>query len=122
MTVPVLVLAPPRFIGPLGVMRSLRPFGARVYALSHESISIANSSRFCAGTFAIGRDGRPLGQSEAEIVSVHGLGGEAEKHVPPGVAGVPTSVGSNSREVTVKLVSSTRPASTPAGPSSGLSR
>jgi len=83
MTVPVLVLAPPRFIGPLGVMRSLRPFGARVYALSHESISIANSSRFCAGTFAIGRDGRPLGQSEAEIVS--GLLGAAERLGPGAV-------------------------------------
>lgn len=66
---PVLVLAPPRFIGPLGVMRTLRAFGARVYSVDHDAISIANSSRFCAGTFAIGRDGRPGGCTDAELIA-----------------------------------------------------
>src|SRR5690349_13577562 len=68
MSTPVLVLAPPRFTGPLGVMRSLHGLGARVYSLEQESRSIANSSRHCAGTFRAGRDGRPLGYSETEIV------------------------------------------------------
>jgi D-aspartate ligase len=65
---PVLVLAPPRFIGPLGVMRSLRALGARVYGLAHDDLSIAGSSRFCAGTFAVGRNGRPVGSSESTIL------------------------------------------------------
>ncbi len=69
MTAPfVLVLAPPRFIGPLGVMRSLRPLGVRVYGLRHDAASIASASRFCAGTIKAGTDGRPTGYSDAEIV------------------------------------------------------
>jgi len=49
-------------------MRSLRPLGARVYGLAHDEVSIAGSSRFCAGTFAAGRNGRPLGFAEAVIL------------------------------------------------------
>ncbi len=65
---PVLVLAPPRFLGPLGIMRTLRPWGVRVYSLTYDSPSIPNASRFCAGTFAIGRDGRPMGQPAEAIL------------------------------------------------------
>lgn len=65
---PVLVLAPPRFLGPLGIMRSLRPWGVHVYSLAADSPSIPNASRYCAGTFAVGRDGRALGQSDEAIL------------------------------------------------------
>ena len=72
---PVLVLAPPRFIGPLGVMRSLRALGARVYGLAHDELSIAGSSRYCAGTFAAGRNGRPVGSPEATTLEQLGEAG-----------------------------------------------
>ena len=65
---PVLVLAPPRFVGPLGVMRTLRPWGVRVYSLAADEPSIANASRYCCGTFRIGCNGRPLGRPDAAIV------------------------------------------------------
>jgi D-aspartate ligase len=65
---PVLVLAPPRFIGPLGMMRSLRGLGAKVYGLAHDELSIASASRFCAGTFVAGHNGRPVGSPEATTV------------------------------------------------------
>jgi D-aspartate ligase len=68
LTPPVLVLAPPRFVGPLGIMRTLRPWGVRVYSLATDSPSIPNASRLCAGTFAIGRDGRPVGQPPLAIL------------------------------------------------------
>lgn len=65
---PVLVMAPPRFIGPLGVMRTLRPLRVPVFGLRHSTISIANSSRHCAGTFDVGQDGRPLGHSDERLL------------------------------------------------------
>jgi predicted ATP-grasp superfamily ATP-dependent carboligase len=65
---PVLVLAPPRFLGPLGAMRSLSGLGAAVYGLEHEQRSIAGSSRFCAGLVRAGRDGRPVGVAPEAIV------------------------------------------------------
>jgi D-aspartate ligase len=65
---PVLVLAPPRFVAPLGVMRSLSKLGTRVYGLEHEEPSIAGSSRFCAGRFRVGRNGRPVDLSETVIL------------------------------------------------------
>jgi D-aspartate ligase len=68
LTPPVLVLAPPRFVGPLGIMRTLQPWGVRVYSLATDSPSIPNASRLCAGTFAIGRDGRPVGQPPHAIL------------------------------------------------------
>ncbi len=45
-------------------MRTLRPWGVRVYTLSETGLSIPNASRFCAGKFEIGRGGRPIGQSD----------------------------------------------------------
>lgn len=64
----VLVLAPPRFLGPLGVMRSLSRLGIRVYGLASREPSIAGASRMCAGQLAAGRDGRPVGVPEAVVV------------------------------------------------------
>ena len=61
MTPSALVLGPPKFIGPLGVMRSLGRLGVPVYGLAHRHLSMANSSRYCAGTVNIGINGRPLG-------------------------------------------------------------
>lgn len=63
-------------------MRTLRPWGVRVYSLACDESSIPNASRFCAGTFTIGLGGRPLGKPEGEIVAdllVAGrrLGGDA---------------------------------------------
>lgn len=82
---PVLVLAPPRFVGPLGVMRSLRPWRVRVYTLSDTALSIPNASRYCAGTFEIGRDGRPIGRREEileQLLSVGRRLGEGAILVP----------------------------------------
>lgn len=63
MTPSALVLGPPKFIGPLGVMRSLGRLGVPVYGLAHRRLSMANSSRYCAGTVDIGVNGRPLGDA-----------------------------------------------------------
>lgn len=49
-------------------MRTLRPWGVRVYSLAADSPSIPNASRLCAGTFAIGRDGRPMGKPPLAIL------------------------------------------------------
>lgn len=49
-------------------MRSLRPWGVRVYTLSDTALSIPNASRFCAGHFEIGCDGRPIGRPEESIL------------------------------------------------------
>lgn len=65
---PVLVLAPARFVAPLGVMRSLRELDVPVHCLQHEGPSVAGSSRWCAGRVAAGRDGRPAGLPEAEVL------------------------------------------------------
>lgn len=64
---PVLVLGPPRYVGPLGVMRSLGRLGVRVYALRHQRTSAPNSSRFCAGTVDAGFDGRPSTHPERDL-------------------------------------------------------
>jgi D-aspartate ligase len=48
-------------------MRSLRALGARVYGLGHDELSIAGSSRFCAGTFEAGRNGRPVGPESSTL-------------------------------------------------------
>lgn len=61
---PVLVLGPPRYVGPLGVMRSLGRLGVPVYGLAHQRRSVSTVSRFCAGTIHAGRDGRPEGGDE----------------------------------------------------------
>lgn len=52
-------MGPPRYVGPLGVMRSLGRLGVRVYGLAHELRSASTSSRYCAGTVSVGFDGRP---------------------------------------------------------------
>jgi D-aspartate ligase len=55
----VLVLGPPRYVGPLGAMRSLGAWGVPVYGLAHRRPSAATVSRFCAGLIDSGDDGRP---------------------------------------------------------------
>ena len=64
---PVLVLAPPRFVGPLGVIRSLRELGARVYVAATREPSLAKASRYCAGGFEVGQEGRPVGRQTAVL-------------------------------------------------------
>jgi len=64
---PVLVLGPPRYVGPLGVMRSLGSLGVAVYAARHRTASAPNASRYCRGTFAIGDDGRPTSEPERDL-------------------------------------------------------
>ena len=64
---PVLVLAPPRFVGPLGVIRSLRQLGARVYVATTRERSLGRASRYCAGAFDIGVEGRPTGDDGAVL-------------------------------------------------------
>jgi predicted ATP-grasp superfamily ATP-dependent carboligase len=49
-------------------MRTLRPWGVDVYTVRHDSPSIPNASRFCAGTFAVGRNGRSENQPEDVIL------------------------------------------------------
>ena len=62
---PVLVLGPPRFIGPLGTMRTLRPLGVRVYSIAHPR-SLANASRYCSGSFPIRTPGTA---ADADVLS-----------------------------------------------------
>ncbi len=65
---PVLVLAPPGYLGPLGMMRSLARWGVHVFALAHHSLSLANVSRYCRGKVEAGDDGRPLSQPPQRIL------------------------------------------------------
>ena len=55
------MLAPPNYLAPLGVMRSLRRLGVPVYALSTSSASLWMFSRFCAGLVSAGLNGSPDG-------------------------------------------------------------
>jgi len=71
---PVLVLAPPRFVGPLGVIRSLRELGARVYVAATRERSLGRASRYCAGAFQVGQEGRPSGAAEAILEQLLGAG------------------------------------------------
>jgi D-aspartate ligase len=66
--VPVLVLVPPTWIGGLGAMRTLGRLGVPVYGLAHRRRLVPNASRYCAGTFAVGEEGRPLGNT-ADLVA-----------------------------------------------------
>jgi D-aspartate ligase len=61
---PVLFLAAPRWYAAHSAARSLARYGARVFMLEHRGISPSNLSRFCAGTFRAGDDGRPLGEPD----------------------------------------------------------
>ena len=79
----VLVLGPPRYVGPLGMMRSLGRIGVKVYGLRHRSA--ASSSRFCAGTVDVGRGGRPWGddaRTVAELTEAGAKIGEGAILVP----------------------------------------
>ncbi len=73
-SVPVLVLGPPRYVGPLGVMRSLGAQGIPVYGLTHKRLSAANVSRFCAGTVRAGADGRPTTDAEGDLEALLAAG------------------------------------------------
>ena len=64
---PVLVLGPPRYVGPLGVMRSLGARGIPVYGLAHRRPSAASVSRFSAGSIAAGDDGRPSADPQRDL-------------------------------------------------------
>lgn len=63
----VLVLAPPRWYSAHCAARSLAELGVRVHMLEHRGISPSNLSRFCAGTFPAGENGRPLGDAAAIV-------------------------------------------------------
>ncbi len=73
-----LVLGPPRYVGPLGVMRSLGALGVPVHCLAHRRASMATVSRYCAGTVRVGVDGCPQGSDDQlldQLVSAgHRLG------------------------------------------------
>jgi D-aspartate ligase len=84
---PVLVMGPPRYVGPLGVMRSLGALGVRVYGLAHDRRSVSSVSRHCAGTVAVGRDGRPLGSDELLLDQLLAAG----RRLGPGTILIPGS-------------------------------
>ena len=64
---PALVLGPPKFIAPLGVMRSLGRMGVSVHGLVHRGRSVAVASRYCAGTVSVGVNGRPIGDPQTLV-------------------------------------------------------
>ncbi len=64
----VLVLGPPGYLGPLGMMRSLAALGVPVHCLEHRSLSLAGASRYCAGKVRAGDDGRPVNQPSEQIL------------------------------------------------------
>lgn len=65
---PVLVLAPPLYLGPLGVMRTLGRLGVPVFGIAHPGLSLSGWSRYSAGGFAIGVGGRPVGKPEERVL------------------------------------------------------
>lgn len=65
---PVLVLAPARFTGPVGVARSLGRMGVPVHSLAHVEPSLVLASRYCAGRVDAGWNGHPEGRPDEEIV------------------------------------------------------
>jgi D-aspartate ligase len=67
---PVLVLVPPTWIGGLGAMRSLGRLGVPVYGLAHRKRLVPNASRYCAGTFAVGEEGRPIGDAQSLVAGL----------------------------------------------------
>lgn len=70
----VLVMGPPRYVGPLGVMRSLGKMGVAVHALRHSPRSAPNSSRYCAGTLDVGLNGRPWDDDSRTLVQLEAAG------------------------------------------------
>lgn len=78
-------MGPPRYVGPLGVMRSLGRLGVRVYGLKHQDRSASSSSRYCAGTAAVGFDGRPWDseiQTLADLIAAGKRLGEGTILIP----------------------------------------
>ena len=84
---PALVLGPPKFIAPLGVMRSLGRMGVPVYGLAHGNWSMTGMSRYCAGKVAVGIDGRPLGDPRDLVRQLL----EAARKIGPGAVLIPAS-------------------------------
>jgi D-aspartate ligase len=70
----VLVLVPPTWIGGLGTMRTLGRLGVPVYGLAHRHRLVPNASRFCAGTFPIGVEGRPIGDPATLVAGLLAAG------------------------------------------------
>lgn len=83
----VVVMGPPRYVGPLGAMRSLGRLGVRVYGLKHQGPSPSSASRYCAGTLSVGDDGRPW-DDEARTLSELVAAG---KHLGGGAVLIPGS-------------------------------
>ncbi|HVS05591.1 MAG TPA: ATP-grasp domain-containing protein [Candidatus Dormibacteraeota bacterium] len=70
----LLVLVPPAWIGGLGTMRSLGQLGVPVYGLAHRRRLVPNASRYCAGTFPIGDEGRPTGEPATLVAGLLAAG------------------------------------------------
>lgn len=64
---PVLFLAPPRWYSAHCAARSLGRLGVPVFMLRHQGMSPSNLSRYCAGTFPGGDNGRPQGNPLAIV-------------------------------------------------------
>jgi D-aspartate ligase len=78
-------MGPPRYVGPLGVMRSLGRLGVRVYGLTHDRRSPPSSSRYCAGTLPVGFNGRPWddqARTVAELIAAGRRLGEGTILIP----------------------------------------
>jgi predicted ATP-grasp superfamily ATP-dependent carboligase len=67
-------MGPRRYVGPLGVMRSLGRLGVRVYGVKHQGWSPSSSSRFCAGTLSVGIDGRPWPDDARTLTDLEAAG------------------------------------------------
>ena len=71
---PLLVLAPPRWYSAHCAARSLAQLGVRVHMLRHRGISPSNLSRWCAGTFPVGENGRPVADPEQVVADLLAAG------------------------------------------------
>lgn len=80
-------MGPPRYVGPLGVMRSLARLGVKVYGLKHSVRSAASSSRHCAGVIAAGDNGRPWDDDSRTLSELIAAG----KSLGPGTVLIPGS-------------------------------
>jgi D-aspartate ligase len=80
-------MGPPRYVGPLGVMRSLGRLGVQVYGLEHDRPSPASSSRYSAGTISVGCDGRPWPDEARTLDQLIAAG----KHLGEGTILIPGS-------------------------------
>jgi predicted ATP-grasp superfamily ATP-dependent carboligase len=55
-------------------MRSLGRLGVPVYGLAHRRWLVPNASRYCAGTFPIGDEGRPIGEPATLVAGLLAAG------------------------------------------------